>query len=386
MKSTASGPEPVTPSGPRQRRRWLAVALTGLLLAGAAGVTAWRTSATRSPASTEAPALESGPELFSGLPDRLLPPPTPTALPTDRAVGRAALLYQIRDPKSFTAASSGLPQLPTYLVTATGDQFSVGPTTMGEVNQLLSPDGQWLAQRRDRQWWIRDLTGTTDLPVPPGHEVRQWSSDGQAMLLGQSTRTSETFTTFTLPTGELRPLALPAMPPRRMLAFLDGREVATTEFNLGPNHQPRSQLTIAIQDIDGHTRSVSIPTTQQVGPGDIRDALVPLVRGGGDPPTVWALVASQEDVPTSQPQKASAALPMTLVGVDLRSGKPAGRIDLVTPQGDEGEEFIGLAGTAILLQRWTTDAVELVAANPTTGQRRVLTSLPDHARVILPGD
>ncbi|MEU4556534.1 hypothetical protein [Micromonospora violae] len=350
-------------------------------------MTAWRTSATRSPASAEAPTLESGPELLSGLPDRLLPPPTPTVLPTDRAVGRGALLYQIRDPNSFTAASGGLPQLPTYLVTATGDQFSVGPTTMGEVNQALSPDGQWLAQRRDRQWWIRDLTGTTDLAVPPGYEVRQWSSDGQTMLLGQSTGASETFTTFTLPTGELHPLALPAMPPRRMLAFIDGREVATTEFALGPNHQPRSQLTITIQDIDGrNARSVSIPTTQQAGPGDVRDALVPLVRGGGDPPTVWALVALQEDGPASQPQKASAALPMTLVGVDLRSGKPAGRIDLVTPQGDEGEEFIGLAGTAVLLQRWTADAVELVAANPATGQRRVLTSLPDYTKVILPGD
>ncbi|SCG45845.1 hypothetical protein [Micromonospora zamorensis] len=383
MESTAPGPAPVTPPEPRRRRRWLAVALAGLLLAGAAGVTAWRTSATRPSVFADVAAPSSARELLAGLPDRLLPPPTPTALPTDRAVGRAALLYQINDPKSFTAANGDLPQLPTYLVTATGDQFSVGLTTMGAANQALSPDGRWLAQRRDRQWWIRDLTATTDRAVPPGHEVRQWSSDGRSLLLGQSTGASEAFTTFTLSTGELRPLALPAMPARRMLAFLDGREVATAEFDLGPNHQPRKQLTIAIHDVDGrNARTVSIPTTQQAGPGDIRNGLVPLVRGGGDPATVWALVAPQEENPTGQP----AAPPMTLVGVDLRSGKPAGRIDLVTPKDGEGEEFIGLAGTEILLQRWTADTVELVTADPATGQRRLLTSLPDHTRVILPGD
>ncbi|MEU7947364.1 hypothetical protein AB0C50_22025 [Micromonospora taraxaci] len=382
MESTAPGPAPATPPEPRRRRRWFAVALAGLLLAGAVGVTAWRTSANRPPASADVAAPGSTPKLLAGLPDRLLPPPTPTALPTDRAVGRAALLYQINDPKNFTAANGDLPQLPTYLVTATGDQFSVAPTTMGAVNQALSPDGRWLVQRRDRQWWIRDLTGTTDRAAPPGHEVRQWSTDGRTLLLGQTAGASEAFTTFTLSTGELRPLALPAMPARRMLAFLDGREVATAEFDLGPNHQPRNQLTITIQDVDGrNARSVSIPTTQQVSPGDIRNAVVPLVRGGGDPATVWALVAPQEEIPTGQP-----AAPMTLVGVDLRSGKPAGRIDLVTPQGDEGEEFIGLAGTQVLLQRWTANAIELVTADPTTGKRRVLTSLPDYTKVILPGD
>ncbi|MFE0530442.1 hypothetical protein ACFW0V_22885 [Micromonospora parva] len=272
-------------------------------------------------------------------------------------------------------------------MTATGDQFAVGLATMSEFSQALSPDGRWFAQRRDRQWWIRDLTGTTDRAVPPGYELRQWSTDGQALLLGQTTGTSEAYTAFTLPRGELRPLGLPAMPARRMLAFLDGRELATAEFNLGANLRPRRQLTITIQDVDGrNARSVSIPTTQQVGPGDIRNAVAPVIRGGGNPPSVWAVVTQQEQAPTGQPEQTQSEPPWALVGVNLRSGQPAGRIDLVTPNNDQGEEFLGLAGTEILLQRWTTHGTELVAANPVNGQRQVFTSLPDYARLTLPGN
>ncbi|WP_406081999.1 hypothetical protein [Micromonospora sp. NBC_00858] len=51
-----------------------------------------------------------------------------------------------------------------------------------------------------------------------------------------------------------------------------------------------------------------------------------------------------------------------------------------------GVEFLGLAGTEILLQSRTAHGAELVAADPATGQRRVLTSLPDYARLIVPGD
>lgn len=387
METMAPGPAPVTPPRPHRRRAWLAIALAGALASGAAGVAVWRTTATPSPASAEVTTPDTARELFAGLPDRLLPPANPTALPTDRAVGRGALLYQINDPDSFTAGSGGLPRLPIYLVTATGDQFAIGTVTTVEFNHALSPDGRWLAQRRDRQWWIRDLTGTTDRAVPPGHELRQWSTDGQALLLGQTTGTSETYTAFTLPSGELRPLALPAMPARRMLAFLDGRELATAEFNLGANLRPRRQLTIAIQDVDGgNARSVSIPTTQQVGPGDIRNAVVPIIRGGGNPPSVWALVTRPEPTPTGQAEQTDEVTPWTLVGVDLRSGQPAGRIDLVMPKNDQGEQFLGLAGTEILLQRWTAHAAELVAVDPATSQRRVLTSLPDHARLTVPGN
>ncbi|MEW2146901.1 hypothetical protein AB0869_29240 [Micromonospora vinacea] len=387
MEATAPGPAPVTPPRPRRRRAWLAFALAGVLASGAAGVTVWRTTATPSPASAEVTTPGKALELFAGLPARLLPPTNPTALPSDRAVGRGTLLYQINDPKSFTATSSGLPRLPIYLVTATGDQFAVGLVTISEFSHALSPDGRWFAHRRDRQWWIRDLTGTTDRAVPPGYELRQWSTDGQSLLLGQTTGTSETYTAFTLPSGELRPLALPAMPARRMLAFLDGRELATAEFNLGANLRPRRYITIAIQDADGRSaRSVSIPTTMQVGPGDFRNALAPVIRGGGNPPSAWAVVTRQDQAPTGQPKKAQSEAPWTMVGVDLRSGQPAGRIDLVTPNNDQGEEFLGLSGTELLLQRWTARGAELVAANPANGQRRVLTSLPDYARLTLPGN
>ncbi|MEV1331665.1 hypothetical protein AB0J20_19070 [Micromonospora costi] len=365
----------------------MAVAVAGVLVAGAAGVMVWRTSATRSPAAAEVAAPVTARELLAGLPDRLLPPANPTALPTDRAVGRGALLYQVDEPDGSVVATGALPRRPMYLVTASGEQFGVGlAAIVGEFSQALSPDGRWFAQRRDGQWWIRDLTGITELAVPPGYELRQWSTDGKALLLEQPLGAGETYAAFTLPGGEVRPLPLRGTPGRRMLAFLDGRELATTEFNVGPNARPQRQLTIAIQDVDGRTaRSVSLATTQEVGPGDVRNALVPLVRGGGDPPAVWALVAGDEAA-SGQPEGARAVPPMTLVGVDLRSGRPIGRIDLVVPHGGEGESFLGLAGSEVLLQRWTADKDELVAADPATGGRRVLTSLPDHARVIVPGD
>ncbi|MEU8301159.1 hypothetical protein AB0C04_28220 [Micromonospora sp. NPDC048909] len=350
-------------------------------------MTVWRTGATRSPASAVVAAPVTARELLAGLPGRLLPPATPTALPTDRAVGRGALLYQIDDPDGFDASTGAFPRRPMYLVTATGEQFGVGlVATVGEFSQALSPDGRWFAQRRDGQWWIRDLTGVTERAVPPGYELRQWSTDGRALLLEQPSGDGEAYAAFALPGGELSPLALRGTPGRRMLAFLDGRELATAEFNVGPNARPQGQLTIAIQDVDGRTvRSVSLATTQQVGPGDVRNAHVPLVRGGGDPPAVWALVIGDE-VPTGQPEGARAEAPMTLVGVDLRSGRPAGRIDLVPPRGAESEYFLGLAGSEVLLQRMTADSSELVAVDPATGGRRVLTLLPGRARVIVPGD
>nr|WTA70842.1 hypothetical protein OHB51_17500 [Micromonospora sp. NBC_00855] len=52
----------------------------------------------------------------------------------------------------------------------------------------------------------------------------------------------------------------------------------------------------------------------------------------------------QEEVPTGKSEGALAVPPMALVGVDLRSGRSAGRIDLVVPRGGKGEYFLGLAG------------------------------------------
>ncbi|MEU7779138.1 hypothetical protein [Micromonospora parva] len=364
---------------------WLVVALTGVLAAGAAGVTIGRTGATRSAALAKVAAPVTARELFAGLPDRLSPPATPTALPDDRAVGRGALLYQINDPDALDMTGA-LPRWPMYLVTASGEQFSVGLADIVRASQALSPDGRWFAQRRDEQWWIRDLTGTAERAVPPGYELRQWSTDGRSLLLGQPSGADEAYAAFTLPGGEVRPLALRGTSGRKMLAFIGGRELATVEVKVGLNASPRRQLTIAIQDVNGGSaRSVSLDTTHQVGPGDIRNAFAPLVRGGGDPPTAWALVTPQEDVPAGKPAGKPTVPPMTLVGVDLRSGLSAGRIDLVVVRGGKAETFLGLAGTEVILQDLAVGAGELVAVNPVTGTRRVLSSLPHRTRVILPG-
>ncbi|MFI7603940.1 hypothetical protein ACIBTV_02305 [Micromonospora sp. NPDC049366] len=386
METAAPAPAPVTPRPQRHRAWWLvasAVALVGVLALGAAGLTVWRISATRTPATAAAPVTV--PEPLAGLPDRLQPPANPTALPSGRAVGRGALLYRIDNPDDFDAATGSFAPQPMYLVTASGEQFGVGlAARVGELSQALSPDGRWFAHRRDGQWWIRDLTGTAELAVPVGYELRLWSTDGRAVLLGQRSGSGEAYAAFSLPGGQLRTLALRGMGNRRHVAFLDGRELATTEFTNAPNPRPYRQLTVAIQDVDGRTaRSVSVATTQEVGPGDLRNAPVPLVRGGGDPPTMWAMVVGTE-VPAGKP--AGTEPPVTLVGVDLRSGRPVGRLELAVPQDRESEEFLGLAGTAILLQSHTTNGSQLVAADPATGQRRVLTTLPDPARVFIPGE
>ncbi|MGW0215616.1 hypothetical protein ACWDXH_14620 [Micromonospora chokoriensis] len=296
------------------------------------------------------------------------------------------LLYQVND-RGGLDMTGALPRWPMYLVTASGEQFGVGLADLMRVSQALSPDGRWLAQRRDGQWWIRDLTGITERAVPLGYELRQWSTDGQALLLGQPSGAGETYAAFTLPGGELRPLALRGTAGRRTLAFLDGRELATEESNAGSDARPHRQLTIAIQDVNGGTaRSVSLATTHEVGPGDLRNALAPLVRGGGDPPAVWALVTPQEAVPTSQPEATPTVSHKTLVGVDLRSGRSAGRIDLAVSRDGKDEYFLGLVGTDVLLQDLTVGAGELAAVDPATGQRRVLTSVPDRTLLFLPGN
>lgn len=167
----------------------------------------------------------------------------------------------------------------------------------------------------------------TERAVPPGYALRQWSTDGQALLLSQPSGAVEMYTAFTLPGGELRPLALRGTPNRRMLPFLDGREIVSAEFNLGPNARPHQQLTIAIHDADGRTaRAVSLPTTQEVSPGDIRNALAPLVRGGGNPPAVWALVIGQEGkVLTGQPEGTRATTPTRWSGSTYGpADRPAG--------------------------------------------------------------
>ncbi|WP_143728222.1 hypothetical protein [Micromonospora cremea] len=83
------------------------------------------------------------------------------------------------------------------------------------VRRRTAPDGRWSAQRRDWQWWIRDLTEITERAVPPGYESLQQSTDGQALLLGQPSGADEAYAAFTLPGGELRPPALrrDAKPP-----------------------------------------------------------------------------------------------------------------------------------------------------------------------------
>ncbi|MEH0845240.1 hypothetical protein V6U81_22890 [Micromonospora sp. CPCC 205711] len=390
MESTAPPPAPAPPPRPHPFRGWLAVALAGVLVGGAAGVAFWRTSSPPSPAPAEAAAPVTARELLAGLPGRLLPPATPTALPTDRAVGRGALLYQIEDPDGFDEKTGTFSRRPIYLVTASGEQFGVGltPASLGKPSQSLSPDGRWLAVRRDGQWWIRDLAGATERAVPPGYELSQWSTDSGAALLVQLSAAGQTYTALTLPGGKLRPLAVRGEQLSSVAAFLDGRQLATVDLGVGGlNWRPLRQLTVTVRDVDGGaTRSVSLATADQLRPGEFYNAIVPLVRGGGDPPTAWVMLTRQEQVPTGQPEGAPAVPATAVVGVDLRSGRPAGRIDLVASRRGAGEHFLGLAGAELLLQRWTAGAVELVAADPTTGRRRMLTSLPDEARVLVPGD
>ncbi|MEU5940169.1 hypothetical protein ABZ807_13440 [Micromonospora sp. NPDC047548] len=369
-------------------RGWLAVLLAGVLVGGAAGVLGWRTSTDGPPAEATTPAVAPR-DVLAGLPTRLGPPPTLADLPTDREVGPAAFLYEVELPGDFDEATRTFRQRDIHLVTRSGGQFRAGrtPATLGPVHQSLSPDGRWLAVRRDGRWWIRDLAGTTERAVPTGYELWRWSTDSGSVVLAELSRSSRAFAVLSTGNGALRRLDVAGTPLTDAVTLVDGRHLVLVDLEpSAPDATAPPRLAVTVRDLDtSATRDVPVLRPGQLRPGESFNAIVPLLHGGGTPARIWVQVGRSDLEPSDQPEGAPAWPASALVGVDVRTGESAGRVDLAPAEKGSAELFEGIVGADVVLTRRTPGRTELVAVEPGGGNRRVLTTLPDVTRVLVPG-
>ncbi|MEU4717099.1 hypothetical protein AB0F73_26080 [Micromonospora purpureochromogenes] len=384
MGSTVEEPTPRRGRG----RGWLAVLMAGVLAGGAAGVLSLRPSTDGPSAGATAPAVAPR-DLLAGLPARVVPPPALADLPTERAVGPAAFLYHVDLPGGFDEATGTSRQHDIHLVTRTGQQFRVGrtPAAVGPVNQSLSPDGRWLAVRRGGQWWIRDLTDTTERAVPTGYELWRWSTDSGAVVLAELSQSTRAFAVLSMRNGSLRRLDVAATPLTDAVTLVNGRYLVLVDLTpAARGARARPELAVTVRDIDtAATRTVPVLRPGQLGPGESFNAIVPLLDGGGTPARVWVQLGRPDLQPTDLPEGLPAIPASSLIGVDVRSGEPAGRIDLSPVGTGSAELYEGIIGADVVLTRRIRERTELVAVEPGAGSRRVLTTLPDATRVLVPG-
>ncbi|MER6596747.1 hypothetical protein ABT214_33830, partial [Micromonospora purpureochromogenes] len=310
-------------------------------------------------------------------------------IPPAGGVAPAAFLYDVQLPDGFDEATRTFRQRDIHLVTRSGEQFRVGrtPVDIGPVNQSLSPDGRWLAVRRSGQWWIRDLTDTTERAVPTGYELWRWSTDSGAVVLAELSQSSRAFAVLSMRNGSLRRLDVAATPLTDAVTLVDGRHLVLVDLTpAAPGARARPELAVTVRDIDtAATRTVPVLRPGQLGPGESFNAIVPLLDGGGTPARVWVQLGRPDLQPTDLPEGLPAIPASALIGVDVRSGQPAGRIDLSPAGTGSAELYEGIVGADVVLTRWAPGRTELVAVEPGTGSRRVLTTLPDATRVLVPG-
>ncbi|MGK5440815.1 hypothetical protein ACSNN7_03155 [Micromonospora sp. URMC 105] len=385
MASTVEEPAPRRGSG----RGWLAVLMAGALLGGAVGLLGLRPR-TDGPSAGEAGAPAVAPrDLPARLPARLDPPPALADLPAGRAVGPAAFLYDVQPPDAAGEAARPMRQRDIHLVTRSGEQFRVGrtPAELGPVNQSLSPDGRWLAVRRGGQWWIRDLTDTTERAVPTGYALWRWSTDSGAVVLAELSQSSRAFSVLSMRDGTLRRLDVAATPLTDVVTLVDGRHLVLVDLTpVAPGATAPPELAVTVRDLaTGATRTVPVLRPGQLGPGESFNAIVPLLYGGGTPARVWLQVGRRDLQPTDLPEGAPAIPATALIGVAVPAGEPAGRIDLALLGSGVAEGYEGTVGADIVLTRWAKGRTELVAVEPGSDSRRVLTTLPQATRVLVPG-
>ncbi|MEH0938495.1 hypothetical protein [Micromonospora psammae] len=388
MESATQGPG----SGRALGRGWLGVLLAGVLVGvAAAGGVGWR-------AATGESGVDSGPtapsvaprDVLTGLPAQVRVPATPADLPADRAVGPAAFLYHVERSGGSDEPTGTLAQRDIHLVTRSGEQFRAGrtPATLGPRHQSLSPDGRWLAVRRDGQWWLRDLTGSTERTVPPGYEVWGWSTDSGSVLIAQLSQSGRAFAVLSTEDGSLRRLDVPATQLTDVVTLVDGRHLVLVDLEPFTERDAASpKLTVRVWDMQtGATRDVPVLRPGQLRPGETFNSFVPLLTGGGVPARVWVQIARQDAYPTGGPEGPVAIPASALVGVDVRSGAPVGRVELAEPRKGAGEGYLGIVGGELVLDRTARGRSELVAVDPVSGDRRVVTELPHLARVLVPGE
>lgn len=167
--------------------------------------------------------------VFTGLPAQLQPPARVADLPSDHAVGQAALMYHEHiDTNTYDPNRRTFEQKDVYLVTRSGEHFRVGrtPEQTGPLDLSLSPDGRWLGSKRDGRWRVRDLSGVAEYEVPDGYVLWLWSTDAGSVLLVKPSVGDRTFATMALPGGGVRLLDMRTPDVATQVAFVAGRELA----------------------------------------------------------------------------------------------------------------------------------------------------------------
>ncbi|MFF4875527.1 hypothetical protein [Micromonospora sp. NPDC000668] len=347
----------------------------------AVGMVAWRVTATARTVPVRA-GLE---EVFTGLPAELRPPAQVADLPTDRGVGRGALIYHPGiGAGGFEPESRTFEQHDIYLVTGSGEHFRVGrtPSNVGPRNLSLSPDGRWLGAKRDGHWRVRDLSGVAEYEVPGGYELGLWSTDARSLLLAKPGVDGRAFTMMALPTGVISPLEVRTHAVATEVAFIGGRELAVFEPNPWVDPSAPQELNITLKDVvTGAPRTLPVIAPGQMKPGEVLGPLMVLWHAGGSPPSIWMEVGRADLAPTGGLVAPSVAL----LGVDVASGGSIARIEMRSADADEQQLCLGVVADGVVLQRWTATSTELIVVDPRRNTRRVVTTLPKFVAVLVPG-
>ncbi|MFC4020328.1 hypothetical protein ACFOW4_20620 [Micromonospora sp. GCM10011542] len=310
-------------------------------------------------------------------------------LPTDRGVGRGALLYHQRiDADSLDPTSRTFDQQDVYLVTRSGEHVRVGrtPPDTGPLNLSLSPDGRWLAAERNGHWRVRDLSGVAEYEVADGYMPWLWSTDARSLLLAEPSADGRTFETMTLPGGVTRRLEVRTPRVATEVAFVAGRELAVFDGNPWVDPSGPKELGITLTDVlTGTNRTLPVVAPGQTKPGEMVGPLVALWHAGGSPPSIWMEVGRPDLVPTGRPEGMLVSPSVALLGVDVASGASTARIEMSSAGDDRRELCRGVVADGVVLQRWTATTTELIVVDPHRGTRRVVTTLPGSAMVLVPG-
>ncbi|MEV1143584.1 hypothetical protein [Micromonospora sp. NPDC049799] len=358
-----------------------------IIVVVAAGMAAWHVAAQRKGSVPAADTTVEG--VFDDLPPQLRPPAQVADLPSDRGVGRGALMYHLGtaaggldpDTRPFT-------QNDVYLVTRSGEHFRAGrtPAATGPLNLSLSSDGRWLAAKRDGQWRVRDLSGTAVYEVADGYEPWLWSTDARSLLLAKLSVDGRSFGAMALPGGGVRSLDVRTSNLATEVAFIAGRELAVFDVNppVGPSAPP--ELSITLNDVvTGATRTLPVVVPGQTKPGEVVGPVLPLWHAGGSPPSIWVEVGRPDLLPTSAPEGMLVAPSVALLGVDVTSGAATARIEVPSIDADGPQLCRGVVADGVVLQRWTATNTELIVVDPRRDVRRVVTTLPENVTVLAPG-
>ncbi|MEH1125016.1 hypothetical protein [Micromonospora sp. CPCC 206061] len=307
----------------------------------------------------------------------------PPQLPTDRGVGKGALLYQ---PCNQPCAAR--------LVAQDGTQYTLPkvaqmPPTVPRT-ATLSPDGRWLSYPdASGNYLLRDLTGTKTMPTANRRAVG-WSSDSTWVGLADASSEdgvtvikppTETAAARSLPADDTRPLAGLTTAGAAVFGGSEAHEVGDPDIDL------------YLVDDAGKGRSVPVKMEGQLGSKeDLHSGK--LIRTVDDE-TLLVQLMVQSDNETTQ-------VPGDLFHIDAVSGEVMARIRLPQPlsrttvQGEtattsKGETFRTLAAVVpdgVLLKVIRDGApVSIELLDPATGDRSTIATFKGMvASAMVPGE